>query len=108
MTNLADKKCVPCEGGVPPMKQEEIKKFLTEIAGWSVSGDAKILREFKFKDFKASMAFINKVAELAEAEGHHPDIYISYNKVGLELFTHAVGGLTENDMILAAKINLIK
>ncbi len=104
--NLLNKKCVPCEGGTPPLTAEEIEKYLPEVSDWEVLEDKKINREFKFKDFKEAMAFVNKVADLAESEGHHPDICLhSWNKVRLELSTHAIGGLSENDFILAAKIN---
>lgn len=88
------------------MSKEEAEKYLAQTLGWAMQEDAKkISKEFKFKDFKESMAFINKVAELAESEGHHPDIFVFYSRVKLELWTHAVGGLSENDFILAAKIN---
>ena len=106
MQNLLNKKCVPCEGGTLPLTTEEIVKYLPEVPSWEVSEDKKISREFKLKDFKEAVAFVNKVAELAESEGHHPDIYLhSWNKVRLELSTHAIGGLSENDFILAAKIS---
>ena len=104
--NLLSQKCVPCEGGMPPMTEEEANKYLSETLGWKLADDKKsISRNFEFKDFKGSMEFVNKVADIANAEGHHPDISIFYNKVKLELSTHAVGGLSENDFILAAKIN---
>lgn len=104
--NLLNKKCVPCEGGVPPLTREESEKFLIETPGWEiVENGKKIKREFKFKDFKEAIAFVNKVAQLAEDEGHHPDSHIYYSRVILELWTHAIGGLSENDFILAAKIN---
>ena len=106
MQNLLNKKCVPCEGGTLPLTTEEIVKYLPEVPSWEVSEDKKISREFKLKDFKEAVAFVNKVAELAESEGHHPDIYLhNWNKVRLELSTHAIGGLSENDFILAAKIS---
>lgn len=108
MQNLTDKKCVPCEGGVDPLSKEGITEFLKIVPGWKLSetGD-RIVREFQFKNFLESMAFVNKVAEIAESEGHHPDIHIFYNKVKLELYTHAIGGLHENDFIVATKINSI-
>ena len=105
--DLTAKHCVPCEGGVPPMADDEIQKYLDEVGGnWEhVPGLVhKIKNEYKFKDFKEAMLFVNKVADLAEDEGHHPDIHVSWNKVRLELFTHAIHGLSENDFILAAKI----
>lgn len=108
MENLTDKKCIPCEGGVDPLSSEGIEAFMNIVPGWVLveAGD-RIKREFKFKDFIESMAFVNKVAEIAESEGHHPDIHIFYNKVNLELYTHAIGRLHENDFIVAAKINEI-
>lgn len=109
MEDLISKKCVPCEGGMPPMAKDEAENYLPQVSSWRLSADAKkISREFIFKDFKESMAFINKVAALAEAEGHHPDIYIFWNRVRLELSTHAVKGLSENDFILAAKIDQLQ
>ena len=108
MENLVNKKCVPCEGGTPPLSAEEIKNYLAELKdGWEVLESQKIIKEFKFKDFKQAMEFVNKVAGIAEQEGHHPDFAIHYNKVEIILWTHAVGGLSENDFILAAKIDNI-
>lgn len=108
MTKLSQKKCVPCEGGTPTLKPEEIKQLLAQLKeGWSAFNNIKILKNFTFKDFKEAMNFVNKVADLAEKEGHHPDILISYNKVDITIWTHAIGGLSENDFILAAKIDNI-
>ncbi|MCE9586079.1 4a-hydroxytetrahydrobiopterin dehydratase [Candidatus Uhrbacteria bacterium] len=108
MIPLHEQKCVPCEGGTLPMTKEEAFKLAAEANGWPIAADNKsISREFVFKDFKESMAFINKVADLAESEGHHPDIHCFWNKVKLELSTHAIGGLSNNDFILASKINRI-
>jgi|SRR3989344_9124324 len=105
---LAAKKCVPCEGGMPTLSQEAIQVFLSNVPGWSVAADMKsISREFKFQGFKQALVFVNEVADLAEFEGHHPDIDIRYDRVKLSLSTHAIGGLSENDFILAAKINQI-
>ncbi|HKC14698.1 MAG TPA: 4a-hydroxytetrahydrobiopterin dehydratase [Patescibacteria group bacterium] len=105
--DLTQKHCVPCEEGgdpLPDSKEDELKK---EIPDWILlrDGTHMLRRQFKFKDFKEAMAFVNKVADLAEEEGHHPDIKIVWNKVALDLFTHAVGGLHENDFIMASKIN---
>lgn len=106
--NFTQKHCGPCESGVLPIGGEEAQKYLTEVLSWDLIDDSKkIERGFKFKDFKEAMAFVNKVAELAEAEGHHPDITISWSRVTLILWTHAIGGLSENDFIMAAKINAI-
>ena len=109
MINLSDKKCVACEGGVPPFNEKEIKKYLGQLdkGGWKVVDDKKITKDFKFKDFKGAMEFVNKVADIAAGEGHHPDIYVFYNHVKLELWTHAINGLFENDFIIAAKISIL-
>ncbi len=103
---LTQKKCVPCEGGVPFMSRDEAKKLLPQVKGWALLDEKplKLQRQFKFKDFKEAMSFVNKVAALAEAEGHHPIFLINWNKVILTLWTHAIDGLSENDFILAAKI----
>ncbi|HXF43965.1 MAG TPA: 4a-hydroxytetrahydrobiopterin dehydratase [Candidatus Paceibacterota bacterium] len=106
--NLVGKTCVACEGSVPPLSREEAGRYLKETPGWRLLADGLgIEREFNFRDFGAALAFVNKVAALAENEGHHPDIHVFYNRVRLELSTHAIGGLSENDFILAAKVNLI-
>lgn len=106
---LASLKCVPCRGGVPPMEPEKVKLMLDAVSGWTKSaGDVdKIEKLFKFKNFKEAMVFVNKVAEIAEEEGHHPDIFIQWNKVTLTLWTHAIKGLFDNDFILAAKIDTL-
>ncbi|MDO8739947.1 MAG: 4a-hydroxytetrahydrobiopterin dehydratase [Candidatus Woesearchaeota archaeon] len=108
MSDLIQKKCVPCEGGVPTLTEEEIKKYMPQLKdGWEVLENIKIKKLFKLADFKEAMVFVNKVADLAESEGHHPDITIHYNKVDIVIWTHAIGGLSENDFILAAKIDNI-
>lgn len=106
--SLTGKKCVPCEGGVAPLTPEQIAELQKELTlVWEVHNNEKISHFFRFKDFKESMIFVNKIAELAEAQGHHPDIHISYNRVTIELWTHAIHGLSENDFILAKKIETI-
>jgi 4a-hydroxytetrahydrobiopterin dehydratase len=103
---LHEQKCVPCEGGVPSLQKPEALKLAAEVNGWTLADDAKsISRDFSFKDFKQALSFINQVGEVAEAENHHPDIHCWWNKVKLELSTHAIGGLSNNDFIMAAKIN---
>jgi len=103
--DLATKKCVPCEAGTPPLSPEQIKEYLPQAQGWEVLGNKKIRKKFHYKNFVEAMAFVNKLAEVAEEEGHHPDIHIIYNRVTIELTTHAIGGLSENDFIMGAKIN---
>lgn len=106
MHDLLSKKCIPCEGGTDPLTEEQVAGYMDEVSGWNVTEDFKmIFKEFKFKDFVGSVNFVNKVADIAEMEGHHPDIHVFYNKVVLELSTHAIKGLSENDFILAAKID---
>lgn len=103
--DLLHKKCVPCEHWVPPIKGEKLKGYLSQLQlSWEVVDEMKIRYMFKFKNFKEAMKFVNKTAEIAEQEGHHPDISISYNKVSITLFTHFIKGLTENDFILARKL----
>lgn len=106
MGELSEKNCVPCKGGVPPLKPEEIEGLRTKIdPGWGVVNDHHIEREFKFKDFKEALDFTNRIGEIAEAEGHHPNIELSWGRVKVTLWTHMALGLTENDFILAAKID---
>jgi 4a-hydroxytetrahydrobiopterin dehydratase len=102
---LAQKHCVPCEAGTPPLDAATVAERAVQVPEWSVVDNKKLLREFKFKDFIEAMKFVNDVAAIANAEGHHPDIYIFYNLVRLELSTHATHGLSDNDFILAAKVN---
>lgn len=103
--SLLQKKCVPCEGGEPRLTPEEIPGFMAQLPeAWDLVDNIKISKKFIFEDFKEAMKFVNKVAEIAESEGHHPDIYIFYSKVKIELWTHAIAGLHQNDFILAAKI----
>ena len=106
---LIQKRCVPCEGGVPPLSREEAEAIVRNVEGWTLDPDGRrITRSWTMKDFMAGIDFFNKVAALAEEEGHHPDLHLEgYRKVTIELSTHAVKGLTENDFILAAKINQV-
>jgi len=109
MSELLKKHCQPCEGGLPPLSKEQAENLLKETPGWEINSDYKrINREFKFKDFAEALAFVNKIGALAESEGHHPDILLhGYRHVRIELTTHAIAGLSENDFILAAKIDKI-
>ncbi|MDO8625278.1 MAG: 4a-hydroxytetrahydrobiopterin dehydratase [Candidatus Diapherotrites archaeon] len=108
MGSLQSQKCVPCEGGIPPLSPKHAKQFLHQIAGWKLNNkNNRICHEIRFKDFKGAMKFVTRVAVIAEHEGHHPDFHVHYNRVILESWTHAIGGLSINDFILAAKINAI-
>ena len=106
---LTRKKCVPCEGGVPALTQAEVDALLKNLPGWTkVEDGRRIRREWRAKNFLAAIDFFNKVAGLSEAEGHHPDLHlVGYRDVAIEVWTHAIGGLSENDFILAAKIESI-
>jgi 4a-hydroxytetrahydrobiopterin dehydratase len=105
---LKEKKCKPCSGEETPLKGNDVKEFLNELKGdWKSVDDKKIRNTFPFENFKQGIDFVNKVAELAEEEEHHPDVCIHYKEVEVEISTHAIGGLSENDFILAAKIDEI-
>ena len=111
MNDLADKKCIPCEGGIPAFDIKEIHKYLKKVDGWDVKEDEMknyyLSKEFKFQNFLESQNFINKVGEIAENEGHHPDIMFGWGYAKINITTHAIEGLSENDFILAAKIDNI-
>ena len=107
MADLITQKCIPCTDGILPLNAEVIATYMQQLHGWQLVDDKKIVRIFIFTYFTEAMAFVNKVAAIAEAEGHHPNIAINYNKVTLTLYTHAINGLHENDFILAAKINAL-
>ena len=105
---LADKTCVPCRGGVPPLKGAELQSFLKQVPGWEAANEHHLHREFRFPDFKQALDFVNHVGAIAEEQGHHPDILLSWGKAEITVWTHKVDGLTESDFILAAKINRLK
>lgn len=109
MTELSEKTCKPCEGGVDPLSREEAEKTLGQLAGnWQLSDDGKSIRaEFRFKEFYRTMAFINAVAWVANQQDHHPDIAFGYNYANIVFSTHAIGGLSENDFICAARIDAL-
>lgn len=104
MNALADKACVPCRGGVPPLTPEEIAPFGAELPDWEVVDHHHLRRMFTFANFREALAFTNAVGELAEQQGHHPDIHLAWGKVGIEIWTHKIDGLTESDFVMAAKI----
>ena len=104
MSILAEKQCIPCQGGVPPLKGKDIASLVGELGGgWQVVGERKLEKEYRFKNFREALDFTNKVGELAEAQGHHPDIYLGWGRVKLTIWTHKIDGLTESDFVLAAK-----
>jgi 4a-hydroxytetrahydrobiopterin dehydratase len=103
--NLADKKCVPCRGDVPPLHGKELGDFHRSVPKWAVTNEHHIHREFRFPDFKQALDFVNRVGEVAENEGHHPDILLSWGKAEVTLWTHKIDGLSESDFIMAAKID---
>jgi len=111
MSELSDKKCIPCEGNISPFDTKEIHKYLKKVDGWDVKSDDNknyfLAKEFKFKDFLQSQNFINKVGGIAEKEGHHPDISFGWGYCKIKIFTHSINGLAESDFILAAKIDKI-
>lgn len=102
--DLTSKRCLPCEGGVPKLTADEIEALRPQVPAWEVKGE-KLHKTFTFDDFVGAMAFLNRVAEVAEAEGHHPDFSVHWNRVEFTIWTHAIDGLSENDFILAAKID---
>lgn len=106
MDDLAKKHCKPCEDWVAPLTKEKYEPLLEHLKGWNVMDDKLIWKEYKFKNFKEALEFVNKAGEIAEKEGHHPNIYLhNWNKVKIELTTHNIKGLSENDFILASKID---
>ena len=103
---LGKKKCVPCEGGATTLDAGEVNRLLSQLSGWRVEpGESELRKRFKFAKFTETIGFVNRMAQLAEAEGHHPDFCVRYTTLDVSLTTHAIGGLSENDFILAAKID---
>jgi 4a-hydroxytetrahydrobiopterin dehydratase len=102
---LAKKKCVPCQGGVPALKGEAITRLLKQLNAWQVMDEHHLTKTYRFPDFVTALRFVNRIGDVAEREGHHPDIYFTWGTARVEIFTHKVNGLTESDFILAAKID---
>ncbi len=103
-SDLAAKSCIPCRGGVPPLEGEEIQALLALLGNdWTVVDDHHIQKNYKFKDFADALGFTNRIGAIAEEQGHHPDIYLAWGKVGITIWTHKIDGLTESDFVLAAK-----
>ena len=105
MAGLSAKSCVPCSGGVPRLEGNAVRDLLKQLSGWEVINQHHLSKELKFPDFATALAFVNRIGELAEAEAHHPDICLAWGKVGVQIWTHKVDGLTESDFVLAAKID---
>lgn len=104
MGNLSEKHCIPCKGGVPPLKGEELQVLYRQLAnGWKIVDEHHLEKEYIFKNFRDGLAFVNRIGEIAEQEGHHPDLALSWGKVKITTWTHKIDGLTESDFILAAK-----
>lgn len=104
MTDLASKTCVPCRGGVPPLKGNDLAALALQVPGWTVVNEHHIVKAFAFPDFRQALVFVNRVGEIAEEQGHHPDILLRWGKAEITIWTHKIDGLTESDFILAAKI----
>jgi 4a-hydroxytetrahydrobiopterin dehydratase len=106
--SLAEKHCVPCRGGVPPLQGEELEKLEAQIMNWQVVDQHHLWKSFTFPDFRSALEFVNRVGQAAEAEGHHPDLMLAWGKVDVKIWTHKIDGLTESDFILAAKIDRLR
>jgi 4a-hydroxytetrahydrobiopterin dehydratase len=105
MADLAERQCVPCRGGVPPMKGDEVEKLSTQLPEWQVVKEHHLQRAFRFQNFAETLRFVNRVGELAEQQGHHPDICFGWGQAEITIWTHKIDGLTESDFVLAAKID---
>jgi 4a-hydroxytetrahydrobiopterin dehydratase len=103
LSDLANKKCVPCEGGGPALHGDELARLARELDGWTMVEEHHLEKEYKFPNFADALAYVNRLGEVAEREGHHPDIFLTWGRVKVTLWTHSVGGLSENDFVLAAK-----
>jgi 4a-hydroxytetrahydrobiopterin dehydratase len=108
VSELAAKSCVPCRGGIPPLQGKELDDLHRQVPGWEVVNGHHLKRSFTFPDFVSALGFVNKVGEVAEKEGHHPDIFLTWGKAEITTWTHKIDGLTESDFILAAKIDNLK
>lgn len=102
---LAQRKCVPCRGGTPPLPQDKATELLAQLKGWNLNDQGHLAKSIKTKDFASALELVNKIGRLAEEEAHHPDLTLTWGRVAIELWTHKIGGLSESDFILAAKID---
>ena len=105
---LAAKHCVPCRGGVPPLTSAQIEPLMQQLQGWRVLDGHHLTKTYEFEDFAGALAYVNRLGAVAEAEGHHPDIYLAWGRVRVEIWTHKIDGLTESDFILAAKADQVR
>jgi 4a-hydroxytetrahydrobiopterin dehydratase len=108
MSELASKTCVPCRGGVPPLKGKDLTNLHQQVPQWQVVNEHHLTRNFTFPDFRQALDFVNRVGELAEEQGHHPNILLTWGRAEITLWTHKIDGLTESDFIMAAKIDQLK
>ncbi len=108
MSDLAAKRCIPCKGGVPPLKGEALQTLQRQVEGWDVVEEHHLFKGFKFPDFRKALDFVNQVGKIAEEQGHHPVITLTWGKAEITIYTHKINGLTESDFILAARIDAIK
>ena len=108
MSDLANQQCVPCRGGVPPLDASRQSELLKQIEGWSVERGHHLAKTYTFPDFAQGLAFVNRVGAMADQQGHHPDIYLTWGKVRVEIWTHKIDGLTESDFVFAAKTDRCK
>lgn len=104
---LAERHCEPCSGGTPPLAPDQLRPLLDQLKGWDIQDNRKLAKVFRFPNFVAAVEFVNAITPLAEAEGHHPDLSVSWGKVGVKLWTHSIGALSDNDFIMAAKIDAL-
>ena len=105
--SLAQKTCVPCRGGVPPLPAEDVSRLLGQLTGWSLNAKGHLEKSYGFKGFRPGLEFVKRVGEMAEAQGHHPDVYLAWGVVTLEVWTHKISGLVESDFIFAAKADAL-
>jgi 4a-hydroxytetrahydrobiopterin dehydratase len=105
MTKLAERHCIPCRGGTPPLQGADLIPFAGQLPDWKIIEEHHVARSFSFPDFKTGLDFVNRVGAVAEAEGHHPDLCLAWSKVDVQIYTHKIRGLTESDFVMAAKID---
>ena len=108
MSELADRKCAPCEKGEKPIEGEEAARLLRQLDGWTIKNGKELEKEYRFPDFRQALGFVDRLGEAAESEGHHPDVYLGWGKVRVNLSTHSIGGLSKSDFILAAKADTVR